>query len=76
MNIEKIIYILDYSAKTKKKEIDKKMEFISRKFDDLIINSNVIIDSIKKFNKFFKEIQDYLNGYLFIISNFSRKKSK
>ena len=78
MNIEKIGYILD-SAKNKKKEIDKEMEFISREFNDLIANSNVTIDSIKKNLINFanlKELQDYLNGYLFIISLFQEISQK
>ena len=78
MNIEKITYILDV-AKNKKNEIDKEMDFISREFNDFIANCKVTVESIK--NNLInyanlKELQDYFNGYLFIISIFQEISKK
>ena len=78
MDIEKINYILDV-AKNKKKEIDKEMEFISNEYNDLIINCNVTKESIKNNLINFanlKELKDYLNGYLFILSIFQEISKK
>ena len=72
MSIEKIEYILDLT-KNKKEEINSEMEFISNEFKDYINANKVTINSIKTNLINFanlKEIKDYLNGYLFILSVF------
>ena len=74
MKIDKINIILDM-IKNKEEEINKEMNFISEEFNDYIITNNFSIDMIKEnlinFTYLF-DLKNYLNGYLFIISFFSK----
>ena len=74
MKIEKINLILDI-IKNKEDELDNEINFISEEFNDYIITNNFSIDMIKEnlinFTYLF-DLKNYLNGYLFIISFFSK----
>ena len=74
MKIDKINIILDM-IKNKEDEINKEMNFISEEFNDFIITNNFSIDLIKEnlINfSYLIDLKNYLNGYLFIISFFSK----
>ena len=86
LKIQKIDVILEL-IKDKKDEIDKEMEFISNEFKDFFSNINdgkeesdkITIQLVKNTLVNFanlKQIKDYLNSYLFVISLFQEISQK
>ena len=74
LSIENIDIILEL-LKTKKDELGKEMEFISKEFDDFLNEKNVQINSVQNNLINFmnlKEIKEYLSGISWLLATFQK----